>query len=137
MKTYKKLKPTYEDFVKAYNKALLAKANIYKFRKEKLRMVYITLNLTGYWFNKIKNGEKTHEYRLASDYWKRRIKNLYDQAALYGELVGIVFKLGYPKKEETDKHLIALITKKPVIINGKNTDLKIDAPVFDIEFRLL
>ena len=35
MKTYKNLKPMYEDFAKAYNKALLAKTNIYKLRKGK------------------------------------------------------------------------------------------------------
>lgn len=64
-------------------------------------------------------------------------KNLYDKAALYGESTGIMFKLGYPKKDDQNKQLLAVITKAPEIINGKNTDLKVDAPVFDIEFKLL
>lgn len=48
-----------------------------------------------------------------------------------------MFKLGYPKKDDQNKQLLAVITKAPEIINGKNTDLKVDAPVFDIEFKLL
>lgn len=138
MKTYKNLKPTHKDYKRAYNKVLLAKVGLYKCRKEiKRTMVYITMNLTKEWFNKIKSGKKTHEYRLANAYWRKRIKNLYDKAALYGESTGIMFKLGYPKKDDQNKQLLAVITKSPKIINGKNTDLKVDTPVFDIEFKLL
>lgn len=33
----------------------------------------LTLNLKKEWFEKIKSGEKTHEYRVMSDYWVKRI----------------------------------------------------------------
>ena len=33
----------------------------------------LTFNLKKEWFDKIKSGEKTHEYRLATDYWRKRI----------------------------------------------------------------
>ena len=46
-------------------------------------------------------------------------------------------KLGYPKSDDEDKTLLAIIVKNPEIVNGIDTDLQIDAPVFDIEFKLL
>ena len=100
-------------------------------------MVYITLHLKKQWFEKIKSGEKTHEYRIANDYWHTRIQNLIDKGNLYGESIGIVFKLGYPKKDNENNSLIAVITEEPLIINGKNTDLSINKPVYDLKFRLL
>lgn len=33
----------------------------------------LTFNLKKEWFEKIKNGEKTHEYREVKDYWTNRI----------------------------------------------------------------
>lgn len=100
-------------------------------------MVFITMNLKKEWFNKIKNGQKTHEYRRANTYWKTRINNLMKKCALYDESAGIMFKLGYPKSDDEDKTLLAIIVKNPEIVNGIDTDLQIDAPVFDIEFKLL
>jgi len=34
----------------------------------------LIFNLKKEWFDKIKSGEKTHEYRLATDYWRKRIE---------------------------------------------------------------
>ena len=36
----------------------------------------LTFNLKKEWFEKIKSGEKTQEYRLVNDYWNIRVLNL-------------------------------------------------------------
>lgn len=100
-------------------------------------MVYITMNLTKEWFNKIKSGKKTHEYRLANAYWRKRIKIYMIRPRYMANQPALCLSWGYPKKDDQNKQLLAVITKAPEIINGKNTDLKVDAPVFDIEFKLL
>ena len=96
-------------------------------------MVYLTLHLKKQWFEKIKSGEKTHEYRIANTYWHTRIQNLIEKGNLYGESIGLVFKLGYPKNEDENNSLIAVITEEPSIINGKDTDLHIDKDVYAIK----
>lgn len=112
------------------------------------------LNLKKEWFNKIKNGEKTHEYRVMSEYWNKRFINLFKKSGaivalnslrrsiingksteLYPDFP-IEFVLGYAKKEDKEKrlkgHMVTLTTQ----VNGLNTDLKIDKPCYDIEFEL-
>lgn len=113
----------------------------------------LTLNLKKEWFEKIKSGEKTHEYREVKPYWTNRIMN-----AMYHEYITndnyfirmcnggetywkpldgkIVFCCGYPPKDDKEKRLNAVI-KKVLIKNGINTDLKINKLVFDIEFELM
>ena len=46
-----------------------------------------------------------------------------------------VFCKGYPKMGDSDKKLTGII-KRVTIVNGLETDLKIDKPVYDIEFEL-
>lgn len=36
----------------------------------------LKLVLTDHWFNEIKSGRKTHEYRKYSLYWLKRINNV-------------------------------------------------------------
>ena len=99
----------------------------------------ITFNLKKEWFEKIKSGEKTHEYREVKEYWCKRLflysKILCRQTALplHNECV---FVCGYASKDDKQKRLKARI-KNISIINGKNTDLAIDKDVYDIEFELL
>ena len=106
----------------------------------------LTFNLKKQWFDKIKSGEKRHEYREVKPYWTKRLSKHADFLAnnktaqkIINNKLAILpccFKCGYPKFEEKDKILyggIKLIT----IINGKNTDLAIDKDVFDIEFELI
>lgn len=99
----------------------------------------LTFNLKKEWFNKIKSGEKTHEYRVVKDYWIKRLflysKELCRQTTipLHSECV---FVCGYAPKEDSSKRLKAKI-KSISIVDGKNTDLKIDNDVFDIEFELI
>ena len=51
-------------------------------------MAHLRLALKGEYFDKIASGEKIEEYRLASDYWVKRLSGRkYD---------GIVLTKGYP-----------------------------------------
>jgi len=110
----------------------------------------LTFNLKKEWFEKIKSGEKTHEYREVKDYWEKRFLKAWDDsynsnnrtkilADGLQELIGakIAFKLGYPKVTEREKILYAIVTDIKKLATGINTDLKIDKPVYDIEFELI
>jgi len=88
------------------------------------------------WFEKIKSGLKTHEYREVKEYWLSRI---YVAIKRYGLHCGytripicnkVLFSLGMSKAPE--KTMLFEI-KNIKIVNGLNTDLKIDKDVFDIE----
>lgn len=58
----------------------------------------LTLPLKAIYFNQIKSGEKTEEYRLCTDYWaKRLVGREYDR---------IVLTLGYPKANDTERRLV-------------------------------
>lgn len=81
------------------------------------------------WFDKIKSGEKTIEYREVKGYWQSRF---YNEMGFFPEQTQVIkpipckLRLGY-----TNKYLKACISKVEVV-NGKNTDLKIDKPVYAI-----
>lgn len=88
------------------------------------------------WYEKIKSGEKTVEYREVKPYWSTRIADYLSRSPYpliaTGESDRVCFfQLGY--KPET--RLKATIFKIEVL-DGKNTDLKIDKPVYAIYFRL-
>lgn len=100
----------------------------------------LTFNLKKEWFEKIKSGEKTHEYREVKPYWTTRLCNAL--CVEPQELIeyhspcdtAIIFIKGYSNKA-TNRLLARLY--KICVRNGKNTDLKIDKPVYDIEFELI
>ena len=115
----------------------------------------LTFNLKKEYFKKIKSGEKTHEYRVMSDYWNKRITNLFKKAhamvalnilrrriidkkitELYPDFE-ICFACGYPKKKDKEKFLKAKIVLITANVNGMDTDLKINKLVYDIEFELI
>ena len=99
------------------------------------------------WYEKIKSGEKTIEYREVKYYWYNRLKKesnriIYDPFDFIFKIgeseeyhnnyeLNCYFQLGY--KPETK--LKARISKIEVV-NGKKTDLKIDKPVYAIHFKL-
>ena len=93
----------------------------------------LTFNLKKEWFEKIKSGEKTHEYRELKPYWIKRIEKI---NLLTYSSPNICFKCGYPKASETDKILYGMIYNIS-IHNGLNTDLFVDEQVIDIEFKLI
>lgn len=90
------------------------------------------------WYEKIRSGEKTVEYREVKPYWERRISNEF-RFFIHPSFVGknvqnvdprpVKLRLGYTKR-----YLIALV-KKIEIIDGKNTDLHIDKPVYAIHLE--
>lgn len=113
----------------------------------------LTFNLKKEWFEKIKSGEKTHEYREVKEYWVNRIANackdeLFKKVILdcgnnktpffmHADFENIRFCCGYPNKNDKEKILLAKIKTLALRTYGKNTDLKIDKNVFDIEFELI
>ena len=100
------------------------------------------------WFDKIKSGEKTHEYRVLKEYWIKRFSKLFvDPNATYMLMKSVqyfeffpieqsvTFTCGYAKKSDKDKRIDAKI-QKITIRNGKDTDLQYNNLVFDLEFTL-
>lgn len=83
------------------------------------------------WYEKIKNGEKTVEYRRVRLYWQNKF---YNEIGLLPEQTQIIkpipCKLFLPIKYMT-KYMTATITKIE-IVNGKDTDLHINRPVYAI-----
>lgn len=99
----------------------------------------LTFNLKKEWFEKIKSGEKTHEYRIVKPYWFKRLF-LFSPILCRQTTIPLhsecVFCCGYPKKDDATKRITAKI-KNITIKNGLETDLKIDEDVFDIKFELI
>lgn len=89
------------------------------------------------WYEKIKSGEKTIEYREVKPYWTKRIHKetgffvpeKIGEAHIFGKHYiehHCLLRLGYTKQ-----YMTAFISEIEVI-NGKDTDLHIDKPVYAI-----
>lgn len=98
------------------------------------------------WYEKIKNGEKTVEYRKVKPYWTKRIVgelfhswfafHSWEEVLNKISVLGFkrkfypanpcILRLGYTKKKLTAD--ISLIE----VVDGKDTDLHIDSPVYAI-----
>lgn len=95
----------------------------------------LKLVLTDHWFEEIKSGRKTHEYRKATSFWKKR---LWDSEQLFENVVGhnfkpykfVEFQKAYRKNPERMTFTIKKIDWLPW---GLKTDLHCNEPVFDIE----
>ncbi|XLY90498.1 ASCH domain-containing protein (plasmid) [Ectopseudomonas mendocina] len=58
----------------------------------------LTLALKGEYFDAIRSGTKTEEFRLVTDYWLRRLEGrAYDQIEL---------TRGYPKRSDHERRLV-------------------------------
>ena len=78
------------------------------------------LILTEHWFDEIKSGRKTHEYREARDYWNKRLTGKrYTHVAL---------RCGYTKGAEVMIFKINALTRKQNISKDLNVP-----DVWDIE----
>lgn len=106
----------------------------------------LTFNLKKEWFDKIKSGEKTHEYREVKPYWEKRIMKILNKAngvqsikfngcdwywVITSNDCYCAFRCGYVGEKIRAKIFSITIT------NGIFTDLKINKPVYDIEFELV
>jgi len=58
----------------------------------------LVLPLKKKWFNQIKAGIKTEEYRLVTPYWRKRLVNR--------QYNNIVLTAGYPKKNDNDRRIV-------------------------------
>lgn len=61
-------------------------------------MRILTLHLKGKWFDQVKAGVKTHEYRVVSPYWIKRLRNR--------EYDFIIVCRGYPKGNDFKNRII-------------------------------
>lgn len=93
----------------------------------------LTFNLKKQWYEKIASGEKRIEYREVKPYWTKRIQTaaknvewefLDDNSGHY--FIPLVLRLGYTKRKMLAK------TVRIKVVDGKDTDLKIDKPVYAI-----
>lgn len=96
----------------------------------------LTFNLKKQWYEKIRSGEKTIEYREVKPYWKTRFCNAFGffPEQLQEEYPDIVMRIRYPcilRLGYTKRHMTANITEIE-IVDGKGTDLHIDKPVYAI-----
>lgn len=91
------------------------------------------------WYEKIKSGEKTIEYREVKSYWTKRIEKEISSGLSPMKNIGeghifcanykkhpCLLRLGYTKQ-----YMTAFISEI-IIVDGKNTDLHIDNPVYAI-----
>lgn len=101
----------------------------------------LRLVLTDHWFNKIKSGEKTHEYREAKPFWIKRIttdnqplemliknQDEFSRGFMFA-FTKVKFQKAYRKNAET----MLFWARDVYLVNGLDTDLKIDKWVFDID----
>ena len=81
------------------------------------------------WYEKIKSGEKTIEYREVKDYWtKRFISEFSLEELLSGYFQKTCYlQLGYNPNTRLQASII-----KIEVVDGKDTDLAIDKPVYAI-----
>lgn len=108
----------------------------------------LTFPLKKEWYDKIKSGEKTVEYREVKPYWTKRIakfKNWYSQFIAPKDVESFIksettlfkspyypatclLRLGYTS------FMMKAVISKIEIVDGKDTDLHIDKPVYAIHF---
>lgn len=66
-----------------------------KLKKENGKIIRVLkLPVKAEYFNQIKAGTKTEEYRIIKEYWSKRLIKEYDE---------VWVTLGYPSSDETDK----------------------------------
>ena len=84
----------------------------------------LKLVLTDHWFDEIKSGRKTHEYRKFTPFWENRLEKFEFSTGCF-----VQFQRAYRKNPER----MTFEIKDICLVDGKNTDLHIDGLVFDIE----
>lgn len=98
----------------------------------------LTFPLKKEWYEKIKSGEKTVEYREVKPYWTKRLNSCFIIPAASQLLNGIrkelTFNYVFPCKLRLGytKECLSARIIKIMIVDGKDTDLHIDKPVYAI-----
>lgn len=83
---------------------------------------YLQVAVTQEWFNKIWTGQKRIEYKEATEYWQKKLDN-WQQRYKY-----IKIFYGFDKM-----NILVFEIKNITVVDGTNTDLKINSNVFAIE----
>lgn len=91
-------------------------------------------------YDKIKSNEKTVEYKKVNPYWERKLWENGCDAVPYNYQnfkdflppIYCFFQFNYKPETRIKAHI-----KKVEIVDGKNTDLKIDKLVYAIHFKLV
>lgn len=107
----------------------------------------LVLNLKKEWFDKIKRGEKTHEYREVKPYWRKRFekyfgcdlsttKMRFGNETRFDKPYDIEFVCGYAPKDDKDKRIKAKV-KAIRMVWGLETDLKKAIPVYALRFEIV
>lgn len=60
-------------------------------------MANLQLAVKGEYFDAMKRGEKTEEYRLYNEYWEKRF--------MFGQFDRLVITKGYPRKDDTSRRI--------------------------------
>jgi hypothetical protein len=60
-------------------------------------MADLTLHVKREYFEQMRDGSKTEEFRLCTLFWKNRLEKYYDN---------VVICLGYPKKDDHSKRIV-------------------------------
>ena len=66
----------------------------------------LVLNLKGEYFDQIKAGSKEFEYRLQSEFWKKRLYEPYPKSSFQKMFGRIVIRKGYPKAGDSEREII-------------------------------
>lgn len=107
----------------------------------------LTFNLKKEWFEKIKNGEKTHEYREYKPYWRKRFEKYFEcdlsmtkmclsNETRFDKSYDIEFVCGYAPKDNKDKRIKAKV-KAIRMVWRLDTDFKNLIPVYDLRFEII
>lgn len=92
------------------------------------------------WYEKIRSGEKTVEYREVKPYWKKRIFKEFDIDVdgfheIGDALIMVNFKHPVKLRLGYTKRYLTAFANKLEIVDGKDTDLHIDKPVYAIHLE--
>ncbi len=91
------------------------------------------------WYEKIRSGEKTIEYREVKPYWKRRISKEFCLEDEFHEIGNSLTagNIKHPVKLRLSytKECLEARINKVEIVDGKDTDLHIDKPVYAIHLE--
>lgn len=79
----------------------------------------LILHLKGPYFHQIKGGEKKYEYRLVTEYWRKRLVGR--------DYERILFMWGYPKKDDFDR-IVVRPWRQPILTEIQHPEFG-DRPV--------
>ena len=97
----------------------------------------LTFTLKKEWFEKIKSGKKTIKYLKIDPYWSKRLAeefefNQYSFCSIGDSLEMLTYYHPVKFRQKYTKNYIEALINKIEIVDGKNTDLHIDEPVYAI-----